>query len=111
MRKYLAAALAASMLFTASAVTFAAQTKTATKTAAKPAATHMAAEKTAKGTVKSLDADKLVLKTAKGDMTFSLGSTKTDNIATGAKVSVHYKTEGKSKVATSVMLQPTTAKK
>ena len=104
MRTHLAAALAASLLFTGSAVTFAAQAQH------KPAATHSAAEKTAMGTVKSIDANKLVLKTKKGDMTFSLGSTKAD-FATGAAVQVHYKTEGKDHVATSVMAAPSTAKK
>jgi len=105
MRTYLAAALAASLVFTGASATFAAQAK-------KPAATHMAAEKTAMGTVKSIDASKLVLKTKKGDMTFSLGSTKVDNISTGASVQVHYKMEGKNHVATSVMPAPTsTAKK
>ena len=109
MRTQLAAALAASLLFTGSTVTFAAQ-------AHKPAATHTAAkaaaEKTATGTVKSIDAGKLVLKTKKGDMTFMLGSTKADNITTGSSVQVHYKTEGKDHVATSVMMAPaSTAKK
>jgi hypothetical protein len=105
MRTHLAAALAASLLFSGSAVTFAAQSH-------KPAATHNAAEKTATGTVKSIDASKLVLKTKKGDMTFSLGSAKVDNISTGASVQVHYKTQGKDHVATSVMPASTsTAKK
>lgn len=103
MRTYLAAALAASLLFTGSAATLAAQAKTAT---------HAATEKTAKGTVKSIDATKLVLKTTRGEMTFSLGSTKADNITAGSMVQVHYKSEGKSRVATSVMLDSkTTAKK
>jgi hypothetical protein len=104
MRKHLAAALAASLLLTGSVATFAAQ---ATK-----AATHATAEKTAKGAVKSIDAGKLVLKTTKGDMTFSLGSTKADNITAGSMVQVHYKADGKGRVATSVMLDSkTTAKK
>jgi hypothetical protein len=103
MRTHLAAALAASLLFTGSAITVAAQSK-------KPSA-HEAADHTAMGTVKSIDANKLVLKTRKGDMTFSLGSTKVDNIATGANVQVHYKAEGKDHVATSVMLATTPAKK
>jgi len=108
MRKYLAAVVAASVLFTGSTVMFAAQ---AAKTGSKMAA-HAAAEKTAKGTVKSIDASKLVLKTTKGDMTFDLGSTKAENITTGSHVQVHYKAEGKSHVATSVMLEPSkTAKK
>ena len=104
MRIHLAAALAASLLFTGSAITFAAQAK-------KPAATHVAADKTASGTVKSIDANKLVLKTKKGDMTFSLGSTKVENITTGSAVQVHYKAEGKEHVATSVMLSTMPAAK
>ena len=103
MRTYLAAALAASLLFTGSAATLAAQAKTATHAAA--------TEKTAKGTVKSIDATKLVLKTTRGEMTFSLGSTKADNITAGSMVQVHYKSEGKSRVATSVMLDSKTTTK
>ena len=105
MRTHLAAALAASLVLTGSSITLAAQTK-------KPAATHAPADHMAMGTVKSIDANKLVLKTKKGDMTFSLGSTKVDNITTGANVQVHYKAEGKDHIATSVMLAPApTAKK
>ena len=105
MRIHLAAALAASLLFTGSAITFAAQ-------AHKPAATHTTPDKTATGTVKSIDAGKLVLKTKKGDMTFSMGSIKVDTLTTGASVMVHYKIEGKDHVATSVMAMPaSTAKK
>lgn len=107
MRKHLAAALAASLLFTGSA--FAAQAKKPAAT--HTASTHAAAEKTATGTVKSIDASKLVLKTKKGDMTFSLGSTNAGSITTGASVQVHYKTEGKDHVVTSVMATPSTAKK
>jgi hypothetical protein len=105
MRTHLAAVLAASLVFTGSAITFAAQAK-------KPAATHAAAEKTAMGTVKSIDANKLVLKTKKGDMTFSLGSTKAENITTGSSVQVHYKSEGKDHIVTSLMpaAAPTTKK-
>jgi|SRR5690349_10465195 len=107
MRTYLAAALAAGLLFTGTNAVFASQATKPAKTA-----THaMATEKTAMGTVKSIDAGKLVLKTKKGDMTFSLGSTKPENITTGSMVQVHYKSEGKSRVATSVMLDTTTAKK
>lgn len=108
MRKHLAAALAASLLFTGSA--FAAQTKKPAATH-NATATHNAAEKTAMGTVKSIDATKLVLKTKKGDMTFNLGTTKADGITTGESVQVHYKVEGKDHVATSVMAAPSTAKK
>lgn len=104
MRTYLAAALAAGLLLTGSTITFAAQAK-------KPAATHAAADHMAMGTVKSIDASKLVLKTKKGEMTFSLGSTKVENITAGANVQVHYTGQGKDHVATSVMLATTPAKK
>ena len=110
MRKYLAAALAASLLFVGTNAVFAAQAAKTTATHA--TATKATAERTASGTVKSIDASKLVLKTKKGDMTFSLGSTKADNITTGSMVQVHYKAEGKTRVATSVMAETKpTAKK
>jgi hypothetical protein len=104
MRTHLAAALAASLLFSGSAATLAAQ--------GSKAAAHATAEKTTSGMVKSIDANKLVLKTKNGEMTFSLGSTKVDNIAAGAAVQVHYKTEGKNHIATSIMPEskPTTKK-
>ena len=103
MRTYLAAALAASLLVAGATTTMAAQSK---KTA-----THAAADHMATGTVKSIDATKLVLKTKKGDMTFSLGSTKVENITTGATVQVHYTASGKDHVATSVMPAPMPAAK
>jgi hypothetical protein len=103
MRKYLAAALVASLSLTGSAVAFAAQTK------AKPAATKPAkpaAEKSITGTVKTIDATTLVLKTKGGDRTFSLDpAAKKDGVAAGSMVMVHYKMDGKSMVATGVMVQ------
>lgn len=104
MRTHLAAVLAASLVFTGSAITFAAQAK-------KPAA-HAMAEKTVTGTVKSIEGNKLVLKTKKGDMTFSLGTTKAESLTAGSSVQVHYTSSGKAHVVTSVMpaAAPTTKK-
>jgi hypothetical protein len=80
----------------------------ASKASAKPAtATHTAKEHSAMGTVKSVDATTLVLKTKKGDMSFSIASASHKDVATtGANVTVHYKTEGKTMVATDVMAAP-----
>ncbi|MBY0495806.1 MAG: hypothetical protein K2Y23_16470 [Cyanobacteria bacterium] len=108
MRTYLAAALAAVLLFSGSAVTFAAQ---GSKAASHATATHATADRIASGTVKSIDATKLVLKTPRGEMTFSLGSTTPENIATGSMVQVHYRAEGKGRLATSVMLDTAAAAK
>ena len=108
MRTYLATALVASLMFTGSAIGLAAQAPK-TAPAAKPA--HVAAEKTAMGTVKSIDAKMLVLKTKKGDMSFTLDTAPASTITTGSNVTVHYKTEGKTMVATGVMVQPAAPKK
>jgi hypothetical protein len=99
MRTYLAAALAATLAISVPAVGFAAQAKNA-----KATATHKAApEKSAKGTVTSINDTMLVLKTKHGDMHFKVDAmTKHDGIASGANAMVHYKTEGKDMVATSV---------
>lgn len=110
MRKYLAVALAASLSLTGSAVAFAGQ---ASKPMASKPAAHAASEKTAAGTVKSIDATTIVVKTRSGDKKFTLDpAAKKDGVAAGAHVMVHYRNEGKSMVATSVMLEATkTAKK
>ncbi len=107
MRKYLAAALAATLALSAPAVTFAAQ-----GAKAKPAATHKAAEKTARGTVTSIDGSSVVLKTKKGEMKFKLDAmAKHEGIAAGSSAMVHYKMEGKDMVATAVMASAAKAKK
>jgi hypothetical protein len=106
-------ALVASLLLIGSAIgVSAAQAPKATH-AAKPAATHEVKEHTAMGTVKSVDAKTLVLKTKKGDESFSIDSAMHKEVATtGASVTVHYKTEGKTMVATDIMAGPAaTAKK
>jgi hypothetical protein len=98
-------ALVASLMLAGSAIGVSAAQ--APKATAKPAATHAVKEKTAMGTVKSVDATTLVLKTKKGDMSFNIGSASHKEVATsGANVTVHYKTEGKTMVATDVMAAP-----
>jgi hypothetical protein len=91
----------------------AAQATTAKKDAAKPAATTKpaaAASHSVKGTVKSMDASSLVItKSGKagGDMTFTVNAdTKKDGApAVGSSVSVRYRTEGSTNVATAVTAQ------
>ena len=113
MRTSTVTALVASLMLTGSAIgVSAAQAPKSTHTA-KPAATHAAKDHTAMGTVKSVDATTLVLHTKKGDMSFNVGSTMHKEVATtGANVTVHYKTEGKTMTATDVTAAPpVTAKK
>jgi len=91
------------------ALTFA-QAKTAPKTPAKPAATapaKPAATHATNGIVKSSDATSLVItKTAKDTKTtaFTLNATTVTKgtIAPGARVSVRYRTEGTTNIATAV---------
>jgi hypothetical protein len=75
-------------------------------TAAKPAA---AASHSVKGTVKSIDASSLVISRSgkSSDMTFTLNAdTKRDGApAVGSPVSVRYRTEGSTNVATAVTAQ------
>ena len=86
---------------------------TAKKDAAKPAGTAKpaaAASHSVKGTVKSMDASTLVItKSGKagGDMTFTVNAdTKKDGApAVGSAVSVRYRTEGSTNVATAVTAQ------
>jgi hypothetical protein len=103
-------ALVASLMLTGSAIGVSAAQ--APKAATKPAA-HVLKEHTAMGTVKSVDATTLVIHTKKGDMSFNVGSAMHKDVAaTGAKVTVHYKAEGKTMTATDVVAAPAaTAKK
>lgn len=108
MRRYLTAALVATLALSGSALAFAGQ---APRTA-KPIATHAPAEKSTSGTVKSIDATTLVLKTKGGEKKFSLDPTvKKDGVAAGSHVMVRYKIDGKSMVATSVMIEAAPAAK
>jgi hypothetical protein len=103
-------------LLAALAVTGAAQAAQATakKDTAKPAAAATkpaaAASHSVKGTVKSMDASTLVItKSGKagGEMTFTVNAdTKKDGApAVGSAVSVRYRTEGSTNVATAVTAQ------
>ena len=93
------------------------QTATAKKSAAPAAAkAATAASHSVKGVVKSIDASSLVItKSGKagGDMTFTLNAdTKRDGApAVGSPVSVRYRGEGGSMVATAVTAQPAKAAK
>jgi hypothetical protein len=107
MRTFPVAALVASLMLTGSAIGVSAAQAPKAKAAAKPAAVHVVKDKSAMGTVKSVDATTLVLKTKKGDMSFNVGSAMHKEVATmGANVTVHYKTEGKTMTATDVMAAP-----
>lgn len=103
----LVAALAVSGAAQAAQATAKKDATTAKPAAAKPAA---AASHSVKGTVKSMDASTLVItKSGKagGDMTFTLNAdTKKDGApAVGSAVSVRYRTEGSTNVATAVAAQ------
>jgi len=81
----------------------------ATKTASTKKAAPAAASHSVKGVVKSIDNSSLVISRKKGgDMTFVLDSStaKDGSPAAGSDVSVRYRTEGKTMVATAVTAQP-----
>jgi hypothetical protein len=106
-----AAALAVA-LSAAPAIAFAAkQTPPAPASSAKHTASKPAvATKSTTGVVKSIDATSLVIshqgkKGAEETFTLDPSTQKEGNIQVGTTVSVHYKTEGKSKMATAVMAQ------
>jgi hypothetical protein len=81
---------------------FAAAPQTAKKSTTSTA-TH-----SVKGTVKSVDTSSLVITHKGSDMTFALDATtvKEGSPAVGNDVSVRYRTEGKTMVATAVSVQP-----
>ena len=114
MKRVITAAIFVSALVAAPSIGLqAAQGAAKTSTKAAVAASHATT-----GTVKSMTADTLVVtRPGKkgGDLTFTLnGSTqKEGNLAVGSKVSVRYREEGKTMVATAVMAQgsPTAKKK
>jgi len=111
MRKVLTTfALLAALAVTGAAQAATPQTATAKKgataaTPAKPAAA--AASHSVKGVVKSIDASSLVITKSGKDMTFTLNAdTKRDGApAAGSPVSVRYRTEGSTMVATAVTAQ------
>jgi len=90
--------------------------KSPEKTApAKPASTSTATHST-KGTVKTIDDSTLVITKGSGakaqDMTFQVNSStqKEGNPAAGANVSVRYRTEGKTMIATAIAPDKSAAK-
>jgi hypothetical protein len=116
MRYTLTAFMLAGILAT-SGLAFA-QTAKPSNSAAKPAAAKPAAAAThsVQGVVKSVDASSLVItKSGKkgGDMTFKLDSTtqRDGSITTGSPVSVRYRMDGSSMVATAVNAEAPKASK
>src|SRR5262245_2588091 len=111
MRYTLTALMLAGVL--ASGVAFAQTAQPAPNAAAKPAA---AATHSVQGVVKSVDASSLVItKSGKkgGDMTFKLDTTtqRDGSITTGTPVSVRYRMDGSSMVATAVNAEASKASK
>lgn len=85
--------------------------KTQTSAGAKHASTSAIATRATRGVVKSVDAATLVItRTGKahGEMTFALNpSTHREGaVAVGAPVSVRYRKEGKTYIATAIRVQP-----
>jgi hypothetical protein len=116
MRYTLTALMLAGVLATSGAA-FAQNSKPAPNAAAKPAAAKpAAATHSIQGVVKSVDASSLVItKSGKkgGDMTFKLDpATQRDgSITTGSAVSVRYRMDGSSMVATAVNAEASKASK
>ena len=112
MHKMMKAAALVVALSAAPAIAFAAkQTTPAPASSAKhPASKPAVANKSTTGVVKSIDATSLVIshqgrKGAEETFTLDPSTQNEGNIQVGTTVSVHYKTEGKSKMATAVMAQ------
>ena len=115
MRYTLTALMLAGALATSGAA-FAQTPKPASNAAAKPAAAKPAATHSTQGVVKSVDESSLVItKPGKkgSDMTFKLdpSTQKAGSIATGTAVSVRYRMDGSSMVATAVNAEASKATK
>jgi hypothetical protein len=112
MKKHILTALFVSALSALPVTGFAAtQTAPQTPSAAKHASRPVAATHAMKGVVKSIDDKTLVLTRSGGshaEMTFALNaSTHRDGtISAGSAVSVRYREEGKTKVATAIRVEP-----
>jgi hypothetical protein len=112
MRKHITTALLVGALSAVPAAGFAAtETSAKTATTARHEPTRTIATHATRGVVKSVDASRLVIarKGAKpAEMTFALNpATHRDGtIAVGAPVSVRYREEGKTNVATAIRVQP-----
>lgn len=112
MRKHITTALLVGALSATPVAGFAAtQTKAQTLAGAKPASTRAVGTHATRGVVKSVDASTLVI-TRTGpnhaEMTFALNASthREGTIAVGAPVSVRYREDGKTNVATAVRVQP-----
>ncbi|HET7221481.1 MAG TPA: hypothetical protein VFJ02_25670 [Vicinamibacterales bacterium] len=112
MHKMMNAAALAAALSVAPVIALAAAQTTppAASSAKRPAAKPAVATKSTSGVVKSMDATTLVIthqgkKAAEETFTLDPSTQKEGNVQVGATVSVHYKTEGKTKMATAIMAQ------
>jgi uncharacterized protein DUF5666 len=110
MRRVLTTALVVGAMWAMPAIGFAQTAKAGTQPAAKRAATTAVAGHATRGVVKSIDATSLVITRSgknRGDMTFELNpSTERDGtINVGTPVSVRYRNDGKTLVATAIMPQ------
>ena len=112
MHKMMNAAALAAALSVAPVIAFAAAQTTppAASSAKHPAAKPAVATKSTSGVVKSMDATTLVIthqgkKAVEETFTLDPSTQKEGNVQVGATVSVHYKTEGKTKMATAIMAQ------
>jgi hypothetical protein len=97
-------ALSASSAWAATPQT-ASTAKSSTKSSAKSAST---ASHSVSGTIKSIDANSMTVSRKKGgDLTFALNSStdRQGQLAVGSQVSVHYREDGASHVATAVVAQ------
>jgi uncharacterized protein DUF5666 len=106
MRQFITAVALVVACTAATAATVSAQTKHAAKAAKSSVATHSTS-----GTVKSIDANTLVISKPgkKGaDMTFTVNTStqKDSNVGPGSMVTVRYQQEGKTMVATAITERP-----
>ena len=115
MKRVMTAAIFVGALMAASSIGLLAASQAAKGAAKTPTKAAMTASHATTGTVKSMTADTLVVtRPGKGgDLTFTLDSStqKEGNLSVGSKVSVRYREEGKTMVATAVMAQGSPTKK
>jgi hypothetical protein len=113
MKKMLQAAVVAAAVLAVPSMSMAAQTKPAPAAKSTAKKTASAATHSAKGVVKSMDATSVVVTEKGKDVTYALdASTKKEgDPAVGSTVTVTYKAEGTSMVATDVKAAPAKAAK
>jgi hypothetical protein len=111
MKKQITTALLVGVLSAVPVAGFGMTQTTATAPAAKHASTHASATHATRGVVKSIDESTMVITrsgASHGEMTFAVNASthREGTIAAGAPVSVRYREEGKSNVATAIRVEP-----